>query len=120
MNSVAMQDALLCALLSRPYAKFPTRRLNFKNRTNLRLNRASIDRDTGAQSMVCDDILSFLGLGEAFGGSEAWDDFGTFRSSLKRKVDLSNPEAWDEIDASLGGVDWYSHRGPAAPDYNRV
>ena len=43
---------------------------------------------------VCDDILSFLGLGEAFGGSEAWD----------------------EIDASLGGVDWYSHRGPAAPD----
>jgi len=69
---------------------------------------------------VCDDILSFLGLGEAFGGSEAWDDFGTFRSSLKRKVDLSNPEAWDEIDASLGGVDWYSHRGPAAPNYNRV
>lgn len=51
---------------------------------------------------VCDDILSFLGLGEAFGSSEAWDDFGTFRSSLKCKVDLSNPEAWDEIDASLG------------------
>jgi len=42
---------LLCALLSRPYAKFLARRLNFKNRTNLRPNRASIDRDTCAQSM---------------------------------------------------------------------
>ena len=51
---------------------------------------------------MCDDILSFLGLGEAFGSSKAWDDFGTFRSSLKCKVDLSNPEAWDEIDASVG------------------
>ena len=54
---------------------------------------------------VCDDILSFWGLGEAFGGSEPWDDFGTFRSSLKRKIDLSNPEAWDEIDAPLVGDD---------------
>ncbi|MEK9735531.1 MAG: hypothetical protein VW297_14160, partial [Paracoccaceae bacterium] len=35
---------------------------------------------------ACDNILSFLGLGEAFGGSEAWD----------------------EIDASFGGVDWSS------------
>ena len=86
-----MQDALLCALLSRPYEKFLLWTLIFKNRTNLRPNSASSDRDTGAQVWVCDDILSFLVLGEAFGGSEAWDDFGAFRSSLKRKVDLSNP-----------------------------
>jgi len=66
MNSVAMQDALLCALLSRPYAKFLARRLNFKNRTNLRPNRASIDRDTCAQSMGVWWHFVIFGFGWSF------------------------------------------------------
>ena len=60
MNSVSMQDALLCALLSRPYEKFLWT-LIFKNRTNLRPNRASSGHATPVLRVwVCDDILSFL------------------------------------------------------------